>query len=209
MKCYCIEKNDKFIYSVENVEAEYIKNMEIAGFTKEGDKYIKEYPNNIQDKEIIKNNFQRIGESLFKNEGNWEKSLEIFAERCSKANIDWIMVGSISEAVYGINIVPHDIDIVVYTEDFYKIKSLFLDYLIDPFDNNGGTWIFQYFGRLCIDGILIEIAADSRDENKEFYIFENRMWKKYELKIKPIKKRYEIEVQRNRIERIEKIKEEK
>jgi hypothetical protein len=33
------------------------------------------------------------------------------------------------------------------------------------------------------------------------------LWKNYNLKIEPIKKRYEIEIQRNRIERIEKIKE--
>ena len=206
MKCYCIEIADKFVFCVENVEPKYIENIEHAWFKKEGDRYIKEYPNNFDNKEIIKKNFQKLGESMFKNEGNWEISLETFAEKCLKENIDWIIVGSISEAVRGINIIPHDIDIIVYEKDFLKIQSLFLDFLIEPFVDQRGNFILQYFGRLCLEGIMFDIVADN-DINKEYYIYENMVWKNYNIKIKPIKKRYEIEVKRNRIERIEKIKE--
>jgi hypothetical protein len=212
LKCYCIETNEKFMFCIENLEEEYIKNIENSGggsviyfFKKEGDRYIKEYPNNFDNKEIIKTNFQKYGESLFKNCVNWEEALETFAEICFKENIDWIIVGSISEAVRGIDFIPHDIDMVVHVSDLDKIKLLFSNYLIEPFIDLGHNWVLQYFGRLCIKGAIIEITADS-DETKDFYIFENIKWKNYDLKIKPIKKRYEIEVGRNRIERIEKIK---
>jgi len=205
MKCYCIETDEKFIYCVENVEEKYIENIEHAWFKKEGNKYIKEYPNNFSDKEIIKNNFSNIGESMFKNEGDWGKSLEIFADKCLNNNIEWYIIGSVSEAVLGVNIVPHDIDIITHVRDFYKTKDLFLEYLIEPFVDNGGSWVVQYFGRICIDGIMIDIAADKK-MNKENNNYEDVFWKKYDLKIEPITKRYEIEVQRIRIERMEKIK---
>jgi hypothetical protein len=206
MICYCVENIDKFIFCVENVEPEYIENLEHAWWKKEGDKYIKEYPNNFNDKERIKNNFQKYGEIMFQNKGNWEKSLELFAKKCSEENIEWYITGSISEALLGVNIMPHDIDIFVNVKDFYKTKDIFLDYLIEPFVDNGGSWVVQYFGRLCIEGLMVDIAAD-KSRNSENYIYENIIWKYYNLKIESIKKRYEIEVQRNRIERIEKIKE--
>jgi hypothetical protein len=53
---------------------------------------------------------------------------------------------------------------------------------------------------------MFDIAAD-KSRNCENNNYENILWKNYNLKIEPIKKRYEIEIQRNRIERIEKIKE--
>jgi len=206
MKCYCVETKDKFTYYVENIEPEDIKIFEKdAWWKKEGNKFIKEYPNNFENKEIIKANFQRLGESMFRNEGNWEKSLEIFAEKCSVENIEWYITGSVSEAIIGVKITPHDIDIIVNENDFYKLRDLFLEYLIEPFvDTNG--WLVKYFGKICIDGKLFDIVADK----KVFEYFNNYdyvLWKKYKTKIEPIKKRYEIEIQRNRVERIEKIKE--
>jgi hypothetical protein len=57
MKCYCVETNDKFTFIVDNVEKEFIENIEHAWFRLDNDKYIKEYPNNFDDKEVIKNNF--------------------------------------------------------------------------------------------------------------------------------------------------------
>jgi hypothetical protein len=75
VKCYCIESDGKFTYYVENVEPEYIKLLENdPWWKKEGNKFIKEYPNKIDNCEIIKTNFQKFGELIFRNKGNWEKS---------------------------------------------------------------------------------------------------------------------------------------
>jgi len=162
MNCYCIENNDKFLFCLENVENKYIETLENWGggsvsyfFKNVGDKYIKEFPNNFNNKEINGANFQKYGESLFKNGENWEEALEVFAEQCFKENIDWIILGSISETVRGINIIPHDIDIVVHEKDLNKIKSVFLNYFIEPIMDYKDSWVLQYFGRLCINGVII------------------------------------------------------
>jgi hypothetical protein len=54
MKCYFIETEEKFVYCVESVEEKYVENVLHAWFKKDGDKYIKEYPNDLPNKEIIK-----------------------------------------------------------------------------------------------------------------------------------------------------------
>jgi hypothetical protein len=206
MKCYCIESGDKFIFCVENVDEKYIENVEGAWFKKDGNKYIKEYPNAnaIKNKEIIKNNFKGLGESMFKSDGNWKNSLKIFAEKCMKENIKWYITGSTSEAIIGVEIIPHDIDIVVNVDDFYKIEEKFIEYLIEPFVDNKGTWVVQYFGRICIDGIMFDIVAD---KNRFEYEWDDTIWERYKVKMEPLCKRYEIEKKRNREERIKRIEE--
>jgi len=204
MKCYCLETKDKFTFYVENAEKEFIENIEHAWFKLDNDKYIKEYPNNFDDKEIIKNNFQRLGEEMFKAEGNWKESLKLFAKKCSENNIEWYITGSVSEAAMGVEIIPHDIDIITHERDFYKVKELFLNYMVEPFVDNKGTWLVQYFGRLCINGIMFDIAADKK-MNHENYNYKKIIWEGYSLNIEQIEIRYEIEKQRNRIDRIKKI----
>ena len=55
----------------------------------------------------------------------------------------------------GVDIIPYDIDIGVQEQDFYKIKELFFNYMVEPFVDNKGmySWFPQYFGRLCINGV--------------------------------------------------------
>jgi hypothetical protein len=185
---------------------EFVENIEHAWFKLDNGKYIKEYPNNFDDKEIIKNNFNRLGEEMFKSKGDWKESLLFFAKRCSENNIEWYITGSTSEAIIGIDIIPHDIDIITHERDFYKAKKLFLNYMVEPFVDNKGTWVVQYFGRLCINGIMFDIAADKK-MNSENYDYENTIWKNYEIRMEPLLKRYEIEKGRNREERIKRIEE--
>jgi hypothetical protein len=206
MKCYCLETDNKFIYCVENVKEKYIEDVEHAWFKRDGNKYIKEYPNTIDDKEIIKNNIMLIGVSMFKSEGSWKESLKYFAQKCISENIEWYITGSISESVMGAEITPHDIDIVIHTRDFFKTKEVFIDYLIEPFVDNKGTWIVQFFGRICINGIMFDVVAD-KNGNQENHRYENIVWEGYTLKVEPLNVRYEIEKQRNRLDRIKIIEE--
>ena len=207
MNCYCIETNDKFIYCVENVEEKYFQNIEHAWFKKDNNKFIKEYPNNINNKEIIKNNFMKYGESMFKSEGDWRQSLKIFAEKCKKESIKWYVFGSASEAIIGVDIIPFDLDIIIHVDDFYKVEKIFMEYMIEPFVDNKKTWVVQFFGRICIEGIMIDVAAEEKlnEENNEY---DKIIWENYELKIYPLLKRYNIEKEgKNRIERIKKFEE--
>lgn len=145
MRCYCYETETEFIFCVENADIELEKNIESAWFHKVGNKFLKIYPNTIGDKELIMENFSRLGGSMFKGNGDWEKALKKFADKCYEENIDWYITGSVSESIMGVDICPHDIDIVSHVNDFFKMKDIFRDYLIEPFVDNRGTWVVRYF----------------------------------------------------------------
>ena len=124
--------------------------------------------------------------------------------RRKRIGIEWYIIGSVSEAALGVDIKPHDMDIVVHTKDFYKVKDLFREYVIEPFGDNKGTWLVRYFGKLYIDGASVDIVADEKMN------FENHVkvsWNGYDIFILPLKIRYEIEIQRDRKDRIKAIEE--
>jgi hypothetical protein len=145
---------------------------------------------------------------MFQSKGDWKKSLQLLAKKCLENNIEWYITGSISEAVIGVDIIPHDIDFITRERDFYKVKELFIDYIVEPFVDNKGmySWFPQYFGRLCINGVMVDVAADKK-MNSENYDYKKILWEGYSLNIEQLEKRYEIEKQRNRIERIKRIEE--
>jgi hypothetical protein len=204
MKCYCCETESEFLFCVEEVDEKYIENVEAAWFKRYEDKFLKIYPKTVADKELIKKNFERLGESMFLNSGHWKNALLTFAKKCSENKIKWYITGSVSEAVLGVDINPHDIDIVTHEEDFYKVKDVFSDFLVEPFVDNNGTWVVRYFGRLCVEGVMIDVVADEK-RNEENHYYEPVQWNGYTLKVEPLQVRYEIELQRNRIDRIQAI----
>lgn len=201
MKCYCYETETEFVFCVEDAEIAYEDNIQAAWFTKIGGKFLKIYPHDIEDKQLLKVNFSHLGEPMFKAGGQWESVLLTFAEKCRANGIEWYIIGSVSEAVVGVDIKPHDMDIVVHVRDFYRVKSIFLDFLIEPFVDNKGTWLVRYFGRLCLNGVMIDIAADHR-MNKENHTYDSISWNGYNLEVEPLKARYAIELQRDRKDRI-------
>jgi hypothetical protein len=204
MKCYCYETETEFVFCVEDAEIAYEDNIQAAWFKKINNKFLKIYPKDIQDKELLKVNFSHLGESMFRADGQWESALLAFAEKCHANGIEWYIIGSISEAVFGVNIKPHDIDIVIHVSDFYRVKDIFLDSLIEPFVDNQGTWLVRCFGRLCLNGVMIDIAADKK-MNKENHTYDSISWNGYNIEVEPLKTRYAIELQRGRKDRIKAI----
>ena len=106
----------------------------------------------------------------------------------------------------GVNVIPHDIDIIVHTKDFFKVKHTFADNVVEPFIDNKGTWVVRYFGRLCLNKGYLDIAADEK-MNLENHKYEKVNWQGYDIFIEPLKERHKIEVSRNRIDRISAIEE--
>ncbi len=203
MKCTCYETETEFVLCAEDVAQDHEGNVLAAWFRKDGDRYIKAYPKQIGDKELIRANFSRLGESMLTGAGDWRAALHTFADRCI-GQIEWYITGSASEAVLGVEIKPHDLDLVIHTEDFNKVRELFAESVVEPFQDLGGSWVVRYFGRLCIDGVMADIVADeSRD--KEHHVYDAVDWNDHRIWIEPLEARYETELQRDRKDRIEAI----
>lgn len=212
MKCYCYETETEFIFCVEDADIKFEDNLQAAWWKKIDKKFIKAYPKEMNDgvdatdKELVKRNFARLGQSMFEGVFDWKKVLLLLAQKFLDNGIEWYIIGSTSEAVLGVNIKPHDIDIIVHTRDFYKVKSIFPDNVVEPFVDNKGTWLVRYFGRLCLSGALIDIAADEK-MNLENHQYDKVSWNGYDIFIEPLQVRYQTELNRNRKERIKAIEE--
>jgi hypothetical protein len=76
----------------------------------------------------------------------WEDALDAVATRLAMLRADWFLVGSGALAVRGIEVVPHDLDLVV--ADPAVAAEAFGNVHIEPVsESRPGTWIARWFGR--------------------------------------------------------------
>lgn len=208
MKCYCYETDAHFVFCVEDFEVSIEENLKQAWFEKSDQKYLKKYNKDMEvngvtpkHKQILSENFARLGPVMFAGVFNWEAVVSVIAEQFNASGIEWYLIGSASDAARGIQVKPHDIDIIVNTKDFFKVRDLCAKSVVEPFVDNLGTWTVRYFGRLCIEGAMVDIAADEKS-NLEKHPYERIVWNHQEIYVEPFKSRYQTEIQRNRSERI-------
>ena len=154
------------------------------------------------DKKLVARNFSRLGKSMFEGSFEWKEVLLIITLKFNDNKIEWYIIGSCCEAVLGVNINPHDIDIIVHSKDFFRVKNLFSDYVVEPFVDNKGTWVVRYFGRLCLRGAIIDIAADEK-MNAENHQYDQVKWNNFDVFIEPLDNRYHTELERKREEKKE------
>lgn len=218
MKCFCYETETKFIFCVEGAEGKIYENLLADQYwTKtDEDKFIKIYPLDTgwddawymkpEYKEAVIKNFARLGQSWIEGIFDWKSVLLQLAKMFAENGVEWYIIGSTSEAVLGVGIKPHDIDIAVHTKDFYKVKDLTYGYVIEPLGDNKGNWLVRYFGKLCVDGASVDIAADDKlNMENNRHLYEKVSWNGYEVFITPLRNRYEVEKHRDRGDRIKAI----
>ena len=238
MKCYCYETDSEFIFCVEDVENMQLEDtIKHKAWEKIDDKFVMSYQqyafSNRNEKELIKDNFTRLGQAMFESSlvgFNWEEPLDLIAQKFAANGIEWYIIGSVCDTIRGINVKPSDIDIVVHTRDFHKAKDIcyssFADTIIAPFKDIQGMFALQplrCFGRMFLDGALVEIAADenwnleSRQPECEKSIWRDYgckqpeyvqiVWRGYDLYVESLQHRHQIETSRNRADRIKAINE--
>ena len=230
MNCYCYETDSEFIFCVENVGNAHLEDaIEHMAWSKVEDKFIRSYPlsafSNENEKERISCNFARLGQAMFESsvEGiDWAKPLSLVAQQFLASRIEWYIVGSVCDAIRGVNVQPFDVDIVVHTRDFLKAKDIcissFADEVIAPFDTQG-TLYLQCFGRMFLVGAMVEIVADER-WNADYRQSEKSVWRDYgytqpeyvktvwnghEIYLESIQHRHQAETLRSRADRIKAI----
>ena len=209
MRGYCETSDEHFIFHVEHPNAYEQENLITALFVEEKKgHFLKRYDADMthafvfeKDKKQVAENFSRLCTSMFSTPENWREDLKKFAKKALEYHIEWYVTGSVSDAVYGVEIEPHDLDIAVHTRDFSKVKECFKNEVVEPFVDNHGTWIARYFGRLCLGAGVIDIVADE-SRNSENKAYEKVMWEGFELLVEPFQVRYETELLRQRKERI-------
>jgi hypothetical protein len=220
MKCYCYETESDFIFcvqDVENTQLEYA--IQHMTFNKNDSKFLMAYPqnefSNQYEKELVNKNFTHLGQEMFESlllGFDWKKPLELLTQKFNENKIEWYIVGSLCDAVRGVDVKPFDMDIVIHTKDYYKAKDIcylnFGNSIIFPFTDNQGRLAMRYFGRMFLAGALVEIAAHEKwNIESRLLQYEKTSWNGFEVYMVSLQQRYQIEIARNREDRIKAIKE--
>jgi len=208
MRCHCYETETEFVLCVEDVPPADEDNLRHAWFQPSDRGYVKAYPRDMEgagvteaDKQAVSRNFARLGPAMFEGVSDWSEALASIAERFRDNGVEWYIIGSASEAVLGVNVRPHDLDIIVRPEDFFRVRDLFADCVVEPFVDNQGTWLVRYFGRLCVGGAMVDIAADEK-MNPDRHPYDRVSWHGFDVLIEPLQARYRVEIERGREDRV-------
>ena len=78
----------------------------------------------------------------------------------SGASLLWALTGSLSFAIQGVPVDPHDIDLQTDEAGAYAIERYFITDVIRSVRFSTADRIRSHFGALCIDGIEVEIMGD-------------------------------------------------
>jgi len=133
-------EDDAFVLCVEDVPPSLVAVIEGAYFQRDGERFVKRYPASVDDQDVVAANFPRLAPAMFTAEtADRESALETFANRCADAGVEWYATGSVCDALRGIAVTPHDLDLVTHTRDFWRARDIFRSEMVEPFVDNGGT----------------------------------------------------------------------
>lgn len=80
--------------------------------------------------------------------------------RLKGEGITWALTGSLSFALQGVPVDPHDIDIQTDKEGAYRIAELFSEHITRKVRFSTSERIRSHFAVMMIDGVRIEIMGD-------------------------------------------------
>ena len=220
MKIEFVRNNDIVTFRVSNFSPPIEEALQLCFYEKNENSYIKNFPASTPHLEKIMAHYEKYAEEMFlqvvyQHSIPWEKGFLEFLKRVNNSNVDWWLTGSCAACIRGINIQPHDIDIMVDSQSVELVIELFRDEIIEPIvDTNG--WITKDFGVLFMH-CRIDIASDPQSsvdepEPVDFGPYaksklETITWNGYEVRIPPIELQLSVNKRRQRIERAKLIEE--
>src|SRR6056297_885270 len=212
------EQNIKFI--LKNVEKKFIPVLDEQYYVRKNHDFYKTFSKPVKNINKIKENYKKYNLEMVLQAGKfkkimWDEALLSFIKRIEEYDIDWWLTGSCALKIRGIDIYPHNVDIMLNSEDIEKINELFVDNIIWPISDTNG-WIVKYFGVIFLNG-QIDLAFDPQDfaddpEPVDFGPYAKKhleiiRWNNYDIKVPPLELQLKSNKLRRRKKRVEKIQE--
>src|SRR5208337_4971382 len=94
-------------------------------------------------------------------EAKFIEAIEIIYEKLRKEQIKWALVGSTNMALQGMDINPHDLDIVMRFEDLGKMQLLFSEYgpsQVTKLDNHTANEVWDV--KVNIHSVEVQIFGE-------------------------------------------------
>lgn len=209
-----IEEN--IIFKISKYDEKYKPVFDMCYYQFDGVSYYKKYPINTKNIAKIANYFRENAEIMFNQLGYfidipWEKGLLEFCKIIKNREIKWWLTGSCAACIRGVNLNPHDVDIIIDSNDCTAVENLFSDFFIEPLlDTNG--WLTKDFGVLFLHS-RIDIASDPSPKLDDpepsdcgpyaQKHLETVNWNGFDIKVPPLKLQINVNRRRGRLDRVD------
>lgn len=123
-----------------------------------GNSFIKQYAD-VKDFEYCAENFTKYGETAIKQQlktlpAPWEKALDLFIPEIKQLGVNWYVHGSTAMALWGIDVAPKDVNIIVPNySDFEKVRNHFYKLAIKPFERCD-NWVMSGLGDIFLEAVI-------------------------------------------------------
>ena len=84
----------------------------------------------------------------------------LFLKERIPSSVRWAIDGSTSLAIHGVDIIPHDIDILTDREGAYRIQDALKDCSVKPISHSSNGRYDSHFGTFNINGTKVEVMGD-------------------------------------------------
>jgi hypothetical protein len=139
------------IYKIEKNEFTASEKFDKIFYIEKDFEYIRTYPNTLMfrhDEHAIGKKYEQyVNREYFQRKDTTEidKAIEWVCDTHAEHNIKWWLTGSSALYVRGLNIIPHDVDVMTYFSEKEKIAAAVFNNIIEPFHFVSG-WVVKGFG---------------------------------------------------------------
>jgi len=216
------ESGQKVCFVVTELDPIQSRAVKDLGFSESQGGYARCFPSDHpMPRDIFERFSSHIEEMVSQSSGtlrpNWESALESFLQRMTPRNVpNWWLTGSPALAVKGIEVVPHDIDLVVATgNDAQELGRVMSDWLVEPIQQSRG-WVARWFGRAFKDARIEWVgdvdASVDQPEPSDFgptaaARLQTVRWRGFTVMVPPIELQLAVCVRRGMTDRAKKIRE--
>jgi hypothetical protein len=141
----------------------------------------------------------------------WDRALRALLQLFDGHEFDWWLLGSAALAVRELDVVPHDVDLVVADAAVSEIEELLLEHLVQPVVSTPG-WVHNSFARAFLHS-RIEWVGGVSPLADEFFLsdqgpyaashLEVVQWGGYEIRVPPLALQLEVSKRRGLTERVQ------
>jgi hypothetical protein len=219
MKTICKTEGEITFFIISDLEPVYHDAIRCLYYSPVEEGFAKSYPSNTPNLNRIYRNFEQYAKEMILQTAEvhsvpWDKSLLAFLQIIENEEINWWLAGSSALAIRGIDIIPHDLDLIVDKASAIKLGELLLDYLIEPVLPSHG-WIADWFGRAFLYARLewvgdVNDSVDSTNVTDFGLVAGSRLevinWHDKKIQVPPLELQLKVTERRGLTERAEKIR---
>lgn len=89
--------------------------------------------------------------------------MRLLCKSLETSDVRWVVAGSLSLALQGVNVVPHDIDLLTDRQGAFRINAMLKKYEKKAVDYAETDKVSSFFGIFEIQGVKVEVMGDYRE----------------------------------------------